>query len=78
MTVPGAFSGFDPKLISQRLVDWIHNYTGLELKWDCRLVLKRDEVPPLLLGYTGRLGWTTWLGTRLADSDADDLVLEGR
>ena len=62
----------------QRLADWIRNYAGYEFKWDCRLVLKRDEVPPLMLGYTGKLGWTTWLGTRLSDSDADDLVLAGR
>ncbi len=62
----------------QRLADWIRNYTGIEYKWDCRLVLKRDEVPPLLVGYTGKLGWTTWLGTRLNDSDADDLVLAGQ
>ena len=62
----------------QRLAHWIRNYTGFEFKWDCRLVLKRDDVPPLLLGYTGKLGWTTWLGTRLSERDADDLVLEGQ
>jgi type VI secretion system protein ImpH len=61
----------------KRLTDWIRNYTGFELKWDCRLVLKQAEVPPLVLGYTGKLGWTTWLGTRRSDTDADDLVLAG-
>ena len=60
-----------------RLSDWVRNYTGFEYKWDCRLVLKGDQVPPMLLGYNGRLGWTTWLGTRLSDADADDLVLAG-
>lgn len=62
----------------QRLAHWICNYVGLECIWDAKLVLKRDEVPRLLLGFTGKLGWTTWLGTRLSKSDADDLVLARR
>ena len=33
-----------------------------ELDWDVRLLLAADEVPPLTLGRSGRLGWTTWLG----------------
>lgn len=61
----------------RRLSDWVLNYAGFEYRWDCRLVLKGDEVPPMLLGYNGRLGWTTWLGTRLSGSDADDLTLAG-
>ena len=61
----------------QRLADWVRTYTGFELKWDCRVVLKAEEVPTLVLGYGGRLGWTTWLGTRLADGDAGDLVVAG-
>ena len=39
------------------------------------LVLKKDEVPQLLLGHQGHLGWTTWLGTRPGPTDADDLML---
>jgi len=61
----------------RRLIDWVRNYVGLEFKWDCRLVLKGDEVPPTLLGYTGELGWTTWLGTRLGEGHAGDLILAG-
>ena len=61
----------------RRLTDWVRNYIGFELKWDSRLALKSEQVPPLLLGYNGRLGWTTWLGTRLNDAPADDLVLTG-
>lgn len=59
----------------RRLSDWVRNYVGCEYRWDCRVVLKGDEVPPMLLGYNGRLGWTTWLGTRLSEGHADDLVL---
>jgi type VI secretion system protein ImpH len=58
-----------------KLVDWVRLYLNLELEWDVRLVLHRDQVPRLTLGRRGRLGWTTWLGRRAADRDADDLSL---
>jgi len=59
----------------RKLVDWVRLYGCFELEWDVRLLLKKDEVPPLKLGRDGRLGWTSWLGTRRADRDADDLCL---
>lgn len=52
-----------------RLVDLVRNYVGDELLWDVNLVLAKDEVPPLLLGTTGRLGWTTWVATRSLERD---------
>jgi type VI secretion system protein ImpH len=58
-----------------RLVDWVRNYAGFEFDWEVQLVLARDEVPGIRLGREGHLGWTTWLGTRRAVSDADDLIL---
>jgi type VI secretion system protein ImpH len=58
-----------------KLVDWVTFYLSLELDWDVRLVLKKDEVPPLTLDRRRRLGWTTWLGTRRTPRDADDLCL---
>src|SRR4029453_11938471 len=48
----------------ERLRDWVRNYVGFEFDWDVQLVLARDEVPGILLGREGELGWTTWLGTR--------------
>jgi predicted component of type VI protein secretion system len=30
----------------------------------------------MVLGRGGRLGWTTWLGQRPHDTDADDLCLD--
>jgi predicted component of type VI protein secretion system len=44
-------------------------------------VLKKEEVPPCLLGdprkKTGaRLGWTSWLTTAPLPRDADDVVFE--
>jgi len=69
----------------RKLVDWVRLYLGFELDWDVRLLLRQDEVPPLKLGGLvapkprsgagGRLGWTTWLGQRRVDTDADDLCL---
>jgi len=47
-----------------------------ELDWDVRLRLHEREVPPLVLGTGGRLGWTTWIGTRPTGTDADDLCLD--
>jgi type VI secretion system protein ImpH len=60
----------------QKLVDWVRLYLSFELDWDVRLLLRKSEVPPLRLGRSGRLGWTTWLGNRQADIDADDLCFQ--
>jgi type VI secretion system protein ImpH len=59
-----------------RLVDWIRQYFCFELEWDVRLVLAHDEVPKARLGQFGRLGWTMWLGSRPAATDAGDLTLD--
>jgi type VI secretion system protein ImpH len=59
----------------RKLVDWVRLYTNFELRWDVRLLLKKDEVPRTRLGAGRRLGWTTWLGHRRVDLDADDLCL---
>jgi len=61
----------------QQLVDWVRFYLCFELDWDVRLHLKREQVPALKLGAQGRLGWTTWLGTRTSATDAGDLHLDG-
>ncbi len=60
----------------RKLVDWVRFYLCFELDWDVRLHLRRDEVPALMLGRDGQLGWTTWLGTRRSVADAADLVLD--
>jgi type VI secretion system protein ImpH len=58
-----------------KLMDWIALYLSHELDWDVQLILKSEEVPPLTLDRTRRLGWTTWLGTRQAATPAADLCL---
>lgn len=60
----------------KQLVDWVRMYLCFELDWDVQLTLKGREVPQLRLGGGGRLGWTTWLGRRSTDTDADDLCLD--
>lgn len=59
-----------------RLVDWVRLYTCFEFEWDVRLILRKDDVPPLTLGQRGRLGWTSWLGRRQAATDAGDLCFD--
>lgn len=60
----------------KKLVDWVRLYGCMELEWDVQLRLAGTEVPRLTLGRMGQLGWTTWLGTRPAVADADDLSLD--
>jgi type VI secretion system protein ImpH len=59
-----------------RLVALVRQYLGFELDWDANLVLERRQVPPIRLGSKGRLGWTTWVGTRPHRADAADLTLD--
>ncbi len=58
-----------------QLIAVIRNYIGDELSWDVNLVLKKSEVPRAQLGEISRLGWTSWLGERNVETDADDLRL---
>jgi type VI secretion system protein ImpH len=74
--IPRASAEGRPAPPLRQLVDWVRLYLGFEFEWDARLVLRRDAVPALALGRGGRLGWTTWLGARRVDADADDLCLD--
>ena len=58
-----------------QLIAVIRNYIGDELSWDVKLVLKKDQVPMAQLGESTRLGWTSWLGERESELNADDLKL---
>lgn len=59
-----------------RMEALVRLYTTDAFLWDLQLVLKREEVPRIELGRSGRLGWTTWLLGGEADRDSDDLVLD--
>lgn len=58
----------------RRLLAWVKNYAGLALDWDVRLILQKAERPALQLGGATRLGWSTWLASRPAQRDPDQLV----
>ncbi|MEK1942166.1 MAG: type VI secretion system baseplate subunit TssG [Pseudomonas sp.] len=57
----------------RQLAAWVGEYLGQELDWDVNLVLSREEVPPLNLAGTVRLGFNAWLGD--PGEDAKDLLL---
>lgn len=58
----------------QQVVDWVRQYVGIEFAWELRLVLRKEEAGGMQLNGGQRLGWGSWLGTRLSDTDAGDLV----
>ena len=45
----------------ERLSALMRLLLGDPIEWDLALILDADEVPPLRLDGTRRLGWTTWL-----------------
>ncbi len=57
------------------LVAIARNYIGDELVWDVNLILRKDDIPPLIMGGGAQLGWTSWLGNKKEGADADDLTL---
>lgn len=58
----------------KRLAAIIRSFVGDTLEWEANLVLRREDVPPAVLGASGALGLTCWIGQR-QDTDADDLYL---
>lgn len=58
-----------------RLAALVRNYVGDEFDWDVNLILRRDEVPPLVLGGEAQLGLTAWLRAGSQDRDPSDLFL---
>jgi type VI secretion system protein ImpH len=67
--LPGRDSG-------KRLRAMVRNYIGDSMNWDVNLVLQKEKVRPLQLGEDDLLGWNTWLGERVSNDDANDLLLE--
>lgn len=48
------------------LVEWVHEFVGMDLSWDVQLVLAEEHKPGAALGRMQPLGLTTWLGKRPA------------
>ncbi|QYF95729.1 type VI secretion system baseplate subunit TssG [Massilia sp. PAMC28688] len=59
----------------QRLLAWVKNYVGVTLDWDVRLLLKKEQMPPLRLGGATRMGWSTWLASAAPKRDLDQMVI---
>jgi type VI secretion system protein ImpH len=59
-----------------RLAALVRSYAGDELKWDVKLVLRRDQRQPLALGKSALLGRTSWLIARAGQGALDDLTLD--
>ena len=59
-----------------RLVELVRLFVGDEYDFDIQPVLRRDQIPPAVLGRarTIRLGWSMWLTTRAAERDAEAAV----
>jgi type VI secretion system protein ImpH len=57
----------------KRLLAWVRTYCGLALDWEVRLILKKEERPPLRLGGATRIGWSTWLASGAAQRDPDGM-----
>lgn len=58
----------------KRLAAILRNYVGDTLEWEVNLVLRQEDVPPAVLGTSGALGQTSWIGQR-PQRDADELFL---
>lgn len=66
------------KSIPSRIVDLIRLYSGPEFDFEIQLLLLRTHVLPVKFTPQNQssrsLGWTTWLGNRKLQSDADEVV----
>jgi type VI secretion system protein ImpH len=45
----------------RELADAVFFYIGDQLDWDLELAIPAGAVPPMRLGRSGRLGWTSWM-----------------
>ena len=43
------------------LADTVFFYIGDQFEWEAELALPAGEAPPIRLGASGQVGWTTWL-----------------
>ncbi|MBV8503116.1 MAG: type VI secretion system baseplate subunit TssG [Paucibacter sp.] len=59
-----------------RLQAMVRQWVGLEFEWDLQLILVKRDVPRLMLGRSGELGRSTWLGRYNNENDADELVID--
>lgn len=57
----------------------VRSYVGDTQSWDLQLLLRADQVPPMRLGRSGRIGLDSWIGQRAwSVTDADEVVVHPR
>lgn len=72
------FTTFLPGGSSHRLLhDWIAFYTRQQFYWEAAIILKKEEVPQIKLGQSGRLGYTTWISSVPFAYDAENYKVRG-
>ncbi len=62
---------------AEHLSDLITFHLGEELDWDVELTLPAREAKPIVLGRSGRIGWTSWMAPDWA-VNADDIRSDAR
>ena len=56
--------------LCEPLADLMFFYNGEQLEWDTELAIRAGAVPPIRLGQSGQLGWTTWMAPNWTLQDA--------
>lgn len=70
--------GYMPAQMSLfQLRDWVALHTRREFYWDAAIILKKEEVPKISLGRSGRLGYTCWLSSVQFSQDPEDYKIRG-
>ncbi len=70
------FNDFLPGTRALReLVAAVKTYVGEDKAWDVQLVLRQEEIPPMQLGRSGRMGLSTWMGMPVPEAAGTGEVL---
>lgn len=62
----------------EKLVDTIFFYLGHRFEFDIELGLPAHEAPPVKLGQTGKLGWTSWIAPPEEDGKELRYLMDAR
>jgi type VI secretion system protein ImpH len=64
--------------MSGRLADLIFYYLGHRYEFDVELSLPARLAPPVRLGQSGELGWTSWMAPRTAEAGEHEYLSDAR
>lgn len=69
------YDGFLPGAsLYKQLVDWVHQYVGIEFEWEVQLIMASEELNGTSLGGVQRLGLSSWLGIAKPGEAGRDLI----